>query len=67
MMARTIKASGGTQLGKRARFLLTIPNALVELLQDQGTPASPDDVLNTINMVTANTSGGIAENQWRTA
>ncbi len=38
----------------KAPFLLAIPNALVELLRDQGTP--------TI----ANTNGGITEMQWRT-
>jgi hypothetical protein len=50
----------------KAPFLLAIPNALVELLRDQGTPATPADDLNTINEVTANTGGGIAENKWRT-
>jgi hypothetical protein len=49
-----------------APFLLAIPNALVELLRDQGTPATPADALNTVDEVTANTGGGIVENQWHT-
>jgi hypothetical protein len=47
----------------KAPFFLVIPNALMEL-QDQGTPATPANILNTIDKVTANTGGGIAENQW---
>ncbi len=50
----------------KAPFLLAILNVLVELLQDQGTPATPADIFNTINEVTAKTGGGIEENQWHT-
>ncbi len=50
----------------KAPFHLAIPNALVELLQDQGTPATPANVLNTIKEVAANTGGGIAEKKWCT-
>jgi hypothetical protein len=56
----------GLTSNMEAPFLLTIPNARVELLRDQGTPATPANILNAINKVTANTSGGIAENQWCT-
>jgi hypothetical protein len=57
-----------TGLGSKmkAPFFLAIPNVLVELLGDQGTPTTPADVLTTIIEVTANTNGGIAELQWRT-
>jgi hypothetical protein len=42
----------------KAPYLLALPNALVELVQDQNTPATPADVLSTINEVTANAGGG---------
>ncbi len=50
----------------KAPFLLAIPNALMELLQDQGTPTTPADILTTISEVTAITHGGITKDQWHT-
>ncbi len=50
----------------KAPYLLALPNALVELLRDQNTPATLADVLSTINEVTANAGGGLAEDLWST-
>jgi hypothetical protein len=56
----------GETMDIKAPYLLSLPNALVELLRDQNTLATPADILSTINEVTANARGGLAEELWST-
>jgi hypothetical protein len=48
----------------KSTHTLSIPNALVDILHNQGTQATPADVLTTINNMIVN--GGMTEVQWET-
>jgi hypothetical protein len=58
------RPTGGATTKMRVLYLLSIPNALVDLLRNQGTQVTPADVWTTINDVIAN--GGTTEVQWET-
>jgi hypothetical protein len=54
----------GATTKMKVPYLHFIPNALVELLRNQGTQATPADVWTTLGNVIAN--GGMTEVQWET-
>ena len=58
------RPTGGTTTKMKVPYLHFIPNALVELLRNQGTQATPADVWTTLGNVIAN--GGMTEVQWET-
>ncbi len=58
------RPTGGATTGMKVPYLLSIPNALVDLLCKQGTQATPADVWTTIDDVIMN--GGMTEVQWET-
>ena len=58
------RPTGGATTKMKVPYLLSILNALVELLRNQGTQATPADVWTTLGNVIAN--GGMTEVQWET-
>jgi hypothetical protein len=58
------RSTRSTTAEMKVLYLLSIPNALVDLLRNKGTQATPADVWTTINDMTAN--GGTTEVQWET-
>jgi hypothetical protein len=47
-------------------FLLTLPNAMVEILRETGLPCTPADVQAAMEEVTLRMGGGIMDDQWKT-
>jgi hypothetical protein len=58
------RPTGGATTKMKVPYLLSIPNALVDLLHNQGTQATPVDVWTTIDDEIANS--GMTEVQWET-
>jgi hypothetical protein len=58
------RPTGGATTKMKPPYLPSIPNALVELLHNQDTQATPAGVWTTLGNVIAN--GGMKEVQWET-